>query len=230
LAEVCGSKNIQTGSIITKIFHDQNRIQEVQINGDQRIKIDHTVNSLPLGLFIRMMEPAVPEKILSLANSLRFRNLVLVGLFLDRAMVTENASMYFPEGVFPFTRVYEPKRRSEFMAPPGKTSLIVEIPCHKEDKIWNTKDDEIVRFVLPSLSNIFSIKENEIIDSQVVRLGNAYPVLEKGFEKKVEEILLFLSMFSNMRLAGRNGKFEYSHSIHNMMKFGQEVIDAYVMN
>lgn len=226
LAAAC-HPNIHTESRITKIFHNQNSIQGVEINRRHRAGVDQLVNTLPLTLFVQMMEPEPPEKITALAKSLRFRDLILAAFFIAKETVTEAGSMYFPDHKFPFTRIYEPKRRSEAMAPHGSTSLVAEIPCQNVDKIWNANDEEVISLVFPKLSDVFGIKANEIIATKVIRVPNAYPVLEKDFEQKVNEIFVFLSSFKNLKVVGRSGTFAYT-SIHHMMKFGKEVIDEYL--
>jgi protoporphyrinogen oxidase len=70
------------------------------------------------------------------------------------------------------------------------------------------------------------INEEEIIDASVSRLDYAYPILELGFEEKVQKINAFLDGFSNLKITGRNGKFRYLW-IHNMMKSGKEIIEEY---
>lgn len=227
LGEICGAENIRKNSRITRILHDKNRIASIEVSGSHRMETDQVVSTLPLSLFIRMMDPAVDQQILELAQSLRFRNVILVGLFLNRDFVSENATLYFPEREFIFTRICEPKRRSESMAPPGKTSLIAEVPCQNEDEVWKLSDAALVQHVSRKLCDICGIKQAEILDQCVIRLGHAYPILEQGFEEKVQKIFTFLQNFDNLKLAGRNGKFTYTH-IHDMMRFGKEVIAEYM--
>ena len=227
LAEFCGEENIVRNSIITKILRDHARIQAVEVNGRERIDTDEVVSTLPLNLFLQMLEPLPPEEILLLARSLRYRNVILVALFLNRESVTEAATVYFPDPDFPFTRIYEPKNRSIYMSPPGQTSLVAEIPCQENDKFWTLYDDKLIRLVCSRLVQIGWIKEEEIIDTLVSRINYAYPILEVGFEKKIRKINAFLKGLSNLKLSGRNGKFTYAW-IHNMMKFGKEIIEEYI--
>ena len=119
LGGFCGKENILRNSKITKILHNHRRIQAVEVNGKERIDTDEVVSTLPLNLFLQMMEPIPPEEILLLAKSLRYRNVILVALFLNRESVIEAATVYFPNPDFPFTRIYEPKNRSTYMSPPG---------------------------------------------------------------------------------------------------------------
>jgi protoporphyrinogen oxidase len=227
LGEFCGKENVFKNPRITRILHNHTRIEAVEVNGKERICTDEVVSTLPITVFLQMMEPKPPEEVLLLAKSLLYRNLKLVALFLNREMVSGNASVYFPDADVPFTRVYEPKNRSAYMSPPGKTSLVIEIPCQYNDELWNLEDEKLSQLACSKLIEIGLINEEEIADTLVARMSYAYPILEAGFEEKILRIINFLKGFSNLRLSGRNGRFMYVH-VHDMMRFGKEIIEEYV--
>jgi protoporphyrinogen oxidase len=227
LAEICGQNNIVTNARITKIYHTHSSIQALEINGKARVDVQEVVSSLPLDLFLQMMEPSPVKEVQDLARSLLYRNVILVAFFLNKEFVTKNASLYFPNPFFPFTRVYEPKQRSSKMSPTGKTSLIAEIPCQYGDEIWSKNDNELIELVLSKFLETQLIQENEVIDSLVKRLAHAYPILELGYENKIEKITNFLNGFNNLKLSGRNGKFMYTH-LHDMMRFGKELVQDFI--
>lgn len=226
IADFCGEKNIQKNSKITKIFHDYTRIQKLEINHERKVDVDEVVSTLPLSVLLQIMEPLPTEDLLLAAKSLRYRNLVLVAIFLNKESVTKNASVYFPDSNFPFTRVYEPKNRSNLMAPSDKTSLVAEIPCQSKDKLWNIEDEKLIRLTCSKFVQIGWIAEKDVIGASVVRINQAYPILETGFEDKNQQIFDFLHRFQNLRISGRNGKFAYTH-IHDMMRFGKEIVEEY---
>lgn len=224
LAQFCGPQNLRLQAKITRIFHDGRKVQELEINGSEKIKAGCIVSSLPIDFLLQIMKPALPEEILHLSKSLRYRSIILAVFFLNKELVTRAATVYFPDEDFIFTRLYEPKNRSNIMTPPGKTCLVLEIPCQKEDRIWSLDDSKLTRQVLLQLLRINLIKEDDIIDSLVFRMNNAYPVLAAGYKDKIETIFKCLGRFKNLKLTGRNGKFVYAH-LHDMMKFGREIIN-----
>ena len=228
LGEFCGEANILKTSKITKIFHENRKIQAIEINHNQVIETHEVVSTLPLSITVQLMDPIASEDALLAAQNLRFRNLILVALFLNVESITQNASIYFPDRTIPFTRVYEPKNRSLEMCPLGKTSLVAEIPCQKGDQLWKLKDDQLVRLVTAYFIQAGWFKDETILDAKVVRINHAYPILELGYEEKVHKINAFLQQFDNLKTSGRNGKFVYAH-FHDMMKFGKEVIEDYLI-
>jgi protoporphyrinogen oxidase len=224
LEEYCGEDNIATHSRVTKIIHDGSQIRAVEINDERIIETDAVISTLPLTLFLESMEPSPPGDILRLAKSLHYRNIILVAIFLNRKRISSAATVYFPGPDFPFTRIYEPINRSVAMSPPGKTSLVAEIPCQSGDSLWGLTDEELIRRVRSRLIEINLIKNDEVLDAAVRRMPYAYPVLEIGYEEIIGEINTFLERFDNLKLSGRNGKFVYSW-IHDMMRFGKEIIE-----
>lgn len=228
LAEHCGPENILIDSAITRILHDHTRIRAVEVNAKSRIDVQEVVSTLPLHHFLEMMEPSPPADILALARSLRFRNLILVALFLDRESVTDAATVYLPSAGFPFTRVYEPRNRSVWMSPPGRTSLVAEIPCDEEDTLWRSAEDaELVELVGSRFIQIGWIRKYEIMDSTVVRMKNAYPVLELGTRATIRRIEAFLRRFVNLTVSGRNGRFLHA-SMHEIIGLGEQVVNELI--
>jgi len=226
LAEQAGKENIRTGSTVTKIFHDYKVIRAVELNGREVIDTGEVVSSLPLNLLARILEPPPPAELLDLAQGLRYRNMILAAFFLNRESVSKSATVYFTDAEIPFTRFYEPRNRSRLMSPPGKTSLVVEFPCQPEDPVWNLEPDQMVEKVRSPLLRVGLFQEEEIIDTAVHKINQAYPILELGYEEKLEKIFTFLRGFGNLRLTGRNGRFVYAW-IHDMIRFGREIVEEY---
>jgi protoporphyrinogen oxidase len=226
LEEVCGEPSIRRNARVTKIFHDGSRITAVELNGGERAPTELVASSLRLDFLLYHLEPQPPGDILDIAKSLRYRSMILAALFLARESITNDATVYFPQAGFPFTRIYEPRNRSPHMSPPGKTSLVAEIPCQQDDERWRLPDEELTRQVRAKLMEIGWVREEEILGSCVMRMVDAYPILEMGFEEKIQEINGYLGHFNNLKSTGRNGRFVYSW-IHNMMEFGREIVEEF---
>ena len=225
IARYCGNECFHLGFHISRVISENGRITALGINGCGTIdtRAHHVVSTLPLSQFVQMMEPSPPSDVLENARSLRFRNLVLAALFLKRDRITSNATIYFPESHFGFTRLYEPRNREISMSPPGKTSLIAEFPCQGDDEIWGMDDELIIRTLTSYLRDLGWINRSDVIGCAVKRLKDAYPILEVGYQDKVENIGDYLRRFSNLTSCGRNGGFEYSW-IHDMMLTGERVV------
>jgi protoporphyrinogen oxidase len=227
LADFCGKENIRTRTGITRILHSRGQIEAVEINGREEIGADRVISTLPLPRLIELLVPSPPEEIRALAGGLRFRNLLLVTIFIDRHSITDDGTIYFPECQFPFTRVYEPRNRSRLMSPPGKTSLCVEIPCYSDDRLWSMNEDDLAREISSHFLKLGWFGEEEILDYKITKLRYAYPVLEMGFEKKRQQIVSYMKRFNNLKISGRNGRFLYTH-LHDMLRSARDIVMEYV--
>ena len=226
LEKSCGSKNISTESRITRVIWDKNRITNIEINKDTLIPTEQVVNTLPVSLLLNLMDPKPPSHILKAAEKLRFRDMILIFIALDMPAITNNATLYFPDADCIFTRAYEPRNRSRYMSPPGKTSLVLEIPCQRDSQLWQSSASELVQKAVDQLVQYDFIQKKDILHSQVKRMYNTYPILLKNHEKEVKIILDYLSIFENLDSSGRNGLFTYTH-LHDMMRFGKTIIEKH---
>lgn len=227
LEDYCGRKTIRLHSEVTRVFQHAGNIRGIELNGCDRVEVEEVISSIPITTLLSRLEPPPPDIILEATRRLRFRNLILVVLFLNRPRVTQNASIYFPDPEFPFTRVYEPKNRSLSMSPAGQTSLVAEIPSQPTDLLWQKTDSELLEAVRSPLCRSGFLHESDITDAAVVRLASAYPIIEKTSVKERLQVHHYLEGFSNLSLTGRNGLFLYKH-IHDQMKQGKEIIERFM--
>lgn len=227
LENACGTENIKTRSAVTKIFTNEKCITQIEINKSYNVDSTTIINTLPLNLFVKLLEPAPINKVIDYANALKFRNIILIAFFINKKTITPNASIYFPNADIPFTRIYEPKNRSTCMSPADKTSLVIEIPCFEDDSIWNQSTQELINKTINYLIDLNFIKKSDIIDSCVHRIKNAYPVVELSTHTQLSYIFDYLKRFNNLKISGRGGQFEYNH-IHDLLYNGKKIIEDYL--
>jgi protoporphyrinogen oxidase len=222
MAGAIGAENLSCRARITGLVHERGRVRRIVVNGEEEIEAGMVVSTLPLTLALRMLRPRPPAELLETALSMRFRNLVLGVFLLDRPRLTTNASIYFP-GNQPYTRLYECKNRSPYMAPAEQTAIVLEIPCQPGDEHWSMDDTRLGTELRESLAVAGLVREEEILSFRSFRVPFAYPVLEVGFEEKARRITEYLESFENLRLLGRSAQFQYSH-IHDMFGLARATI------
>ena len=228
LGEFIGAEHIKLNHRVSRIVHRDGKIARLVLNDDIDVHTPTVINTLPLTLTTRILAPPPPPEIRALADRIKYRHLVVCVFCLERAAFSPNASLYFPDARFPFTRLYEPKNRSPHMAPEGQTAIVLELPCYRDDAVWTlttealkTKVWKALRHVEPTLST------NEIIDYRAYRLPFAYPVLEVGFEENVAQLVAYFEKFENLYLTGRSSLFRYLH-IHDLFKAGRELVETHL--
>lgn len=222
LASACGAASVHTRAVVEGLAHDGQRITGLRVNGQLVPVSGEVVSSLPLTLLLRIMDPPPPPEVMQAAAGLIFRHMDLVVLMLDQPACSANASIYFPQRAFAFTRLYEPKNRSPLLAPPDKTCVVVEIPTSQGGPASAVEQEEQTRLVIEQLAEAGLIDQAKIIDQAHHRIGFAYPVLQLGSQERVEQIMAWLGGLHNLRLTGRCGRFQYAH-LHDMLAWGREI-------
>jgi protoporphyrinogen oxidase len=182
---------------------------------------------MPITNLVNMLNPPPPAYILDAASRLKFRDLVIVALMVNRKRVTDQNWLYIPEQKIPFGRIHEPTNWSKKMAPEGKTIIVIEYFSFKGDNIWNESDEKLTDITVENLEFIGLVKKQEVINSIVVRVPNAYPLFEIGYKEISSVIYKYLSAFENLHIAGRSGMFKYynmDHAIESGINAAKEVI------
>ncbi|MDQ7821548.1 MAG: FAD-dependent oxidoreductase [Candidatus Eremiobacteraeota bacterium] len=224
LGEAAGSEHIRLHSRVTALFHHDNRVTAIEVNGKERHDVDKVVSTLPLDYLVKIMSPALPDPIPALARRLSFRHLRIVCFFLARPSVMNVATLYVPDRRFTFNRLYEPRNRNASMAPEGRTSLAAEICCDEGDELWNMDDEPFIGKIRGEVLATGLIEEKDITGAATERLTHAYPVLLVNTPSEVREITTYLEKFQNLKLSGRPGRFEYSW-IHDMLRAGMALAE-----
>ena len=225
MQESFSSEEINLNSGVTSIYHQNDKVTSIKINNKKSVPVDILVSSIPVDLFIKLLNPAPPKEILEIAESIRYRDLLLVLFQLDKESVNSNGSMYFPSKEYMFTRIYEPRNRSKYMSPKNKTSLVIEIPCQVDDGVWKLDRQELKHKVKSQMIDIGLIRDSEILGIKIKEIRNAYPVLEYKYIEMLNPLRVYLSNFRNLVVNGRNGKFEYSH-IHDHLRDARAIVTS----
>lgn len=227
LFESIGKENVKLQHGVSRIIHKNGRIDRIILNDAVEIQTGIVINTLPLTLSLRILDPPPPSELITIAENIKYRHLILCAYCLRRDKFSDNASLYFPSEEFPFTRLYEPKNRSSFMAPAGKTVVVLEIPCFRDEDVWHKSDEDLNRKVWEMLCRVKSLREEDIVHFQIYKLPFAYPVLEVGYEENVKRIVDYFTTFENLYLTGRSSLFRYVH-LHDLFKAGKEVVEQIV--
>ena len=189
LSESIGYERIRTKSRVSRLVHKAGKIERVMLNdGETEIPATTVINTLPLTLALKILDPPPPPEFIDTAAAIKYRHLMLCVFCLNRNSFSPNASLYFPSEEFPFTRLYEPKNRSPYMAPEGQTTIVLELPCYTEDAIWNMSDEALRSEVWDALCRVKPIRREDVIHFLTYRLPFAYPVLTVGFEENVSSL------------------------------------------
>ncbi|MFV1997842.1 MAG: FAD-dependent oxidoreductase, partial [Acidiferrobacterales bacterium] len=220
--EIEKNSSVLTHSRIVRINHNGDSIENVTTRTGQTSSqtCNHNgnefISSIPVATLVQLLRPKPPAEVLEAASKLKYRDLVLVTIMLDRERVTDQTWIYIPEKKIPFGRIHEPTNWSSKMAPAGKTLLVTEFFCFRGDEIWSASDEDLAETTISNLITLGFIKRHEVIDKVVLRIPRAYPLFEVGYTKQLEKICTYLDRYKNLRLIGRGGMFRYYNMDHTI--------------
>ena len=199
---------VRTGVRVTSLQTRADRVTAVRIEGPDgpgEIPAGEVLSTIALPDLARAL---APERAEARARALRFRSLVFLNLALGRQDVSENTWMYVASGGLRISRIQEPKRRAEDMAPAGRTSMMLEIPCDVGDDVW-TADVHALRTRFARELAVLGFALDDVLDARVVRVEHGYPVYHLGYDADRRALLAEVERFANVRTAGRQGLFRY---------------------
>ncbi len=196
-----------------KCMIDKGRVKGViyDLNGrDVVIYCDWVISTIPLtDLFYGSGRDEECRDMSEAAGLLRYRSLRFLNILIDKPEAGKNTWTYIPDGRYIMTRIQEPRKRSPYNAPDGKTSLILEIPCFFNDDIWNMPDVLLYKRSINDLLKLGIDIRNHVIDYFYTRERHAYPIYQLGYKSHIRKLVSRLDDVENILISGRNGLFRY---------------------
>lgn len=213
MAEVIGARGglLFLDSEVREVEVSQGRARAVHFirNGkEQELECDLLISTIPLPDLVRSLRPR-PKGLEGATEKLSFRGVRFLDLLLDREEVSEKTWIYVPDEDLPITRIQEPKRRSPFNAPPGQTSLILEIPCDPGEEAWEESEEALLCRGVTALGRLGIELEGQVLGYASTRTPHAYPIYRLDYRKHRERWIAALSCSENLLSCGRQGLFRY---------------------
>lgn len=176
------------------------------------IPCDGVVSTLPLPLMQRLTGGG--------PSDLRFRGLRFINFPMRVPDVSTYTWQYLSDNSLPATRLQEPRRRSPEMAPPGMSSLMLEIPCDPGDPLWSEDDDVLFARMKPGLSALGIDMTRATGEVWGARAAQAYPLMTLGYGAERARAFAHLAQWPNLVQCGRQGTFRYIFT-DTAMEMGQ---------
>lgn len=219
-ARIKGSgSRIMTESRPVGIYHRDFAITriEAEIRGKKRFFAPETlVTSIPLNLFVRLLRPSPPERVMRALDRLKWRSQVNLFITLDKERVTRDNWIYFPNREIPFGRISEMKNFSSRMSPRGKTSLFVEYFVDADDTIWNMGDKQLFELTMRHFKRLNFFSEAQVRKYYILKRNYVYPVYDLHYPSNLVIVKEYLDRFTNLLYIGRPGRFQYTNQDHSL--------------
>ncbi|MDR2498207.1 MAG: NAD(P)/FAD-dependent oxidoreductase [Tannerellaceae bacterium] len=190
---------------------------------------DFFFSSMPVSDLIRAFDQ-VPDKIAEISDALPYRDLILVGLTLQKMKITNTTQIQTVGNIIPDCWIYLQEREVKAGRMQITNNLSPYLPddfrhhvgigleyfCNEGDADWNMEPSDFIRFAIADLSGVDIISPADVIDSVHLRVRKAYPAYFGSYSEfyKVQQ---FLDSFTNLFCIGRNGQHRYNNMDHSML-------------
>ncbi|MDF3821095.1 NAD(P)/FAD-dependent oxidoreductase [Leptospira sp. 96542] len=181
---------------------------------------DQVISSAPMReLFKAISKPAVSEKALHSANSLRYRDFLTVALVVKEKHLFDDNWIYIHDPSVKVGRIQNFKSWSPEMVPdPNYNCYGLEYFCFEGDGLWVSSDENLVELAKQEIVKLGLAELNDIKEGFVVRQKKAYPVYDDAYQSHIDVLKSEIKeKYKNLHLVGRNGMHKYNNQDHAMM-------------
>ena len=221
---------IRLGAKVVGIRAHAGRIESVTLASGETIACDALFSSMPISNLVPALGNA-PDEVASVARQLPYRDLVTVGLLVDRLALENNTGFSTAGKYIPDVWIYvqEPSVRigrleiynnfSPYMLDDYREHVWIaaEYFCSEKDDFWSTSDEECTRRCVKELVQAGILdSDTPVLDSVVTRTPKAYPAYF-GAYSHFETVRQWLDGYCNLYCIGRNGQHRYNNMDHSMM-------------
>jgi len=196
---------------ITKIKKENKKwIIEYKNNNElKNIQCDYLVSTIPIFDLIEYFQNIKSEEIIEALNKLGYLSLIVVNIIIKNNRTFDWSYLYTINRIY--KRISNIKDFSPFACSSNENILALEITCNFNDNIWNMSDNEIFEKCKADLIIDRFINENEIIDFNIIRIKNVYPIFRKEYKDNLKKVLSYINNIGNNQifLSGRIGSYKY---------------------
>jgi len=201
-----------------------------EITGETTIEEgDYFISTMPVKDLIHCLGKDVPPEVKEVAEALRYRDFILVGLLLKDIKIKNNTNVKTINNILPDNWIYVQERDlrigriqiynnwSPYMVKDMNTVWLgLEYFCNEGDIFWSKTDKEIIRYGITEIQKMGLADKDDVLESAVIKLTKTYPAYF-GSYGRFGVIRDFTDRIENLFLVGRNGMHRYNNLDHSML-------------
>jgi protoporphyrinogen oxidase len=203
---------------VTGFRHEGHRLVAAQVRNSDgsttEIEGRAFLTSAPLSEGILGLNPKPPTEVLAAAQALRYRSHLGVDLLVEGNPFPDNW-IYVHSREVRLARIANYRNFSSAMTPSDKlTPLTVEYFCFTGDDVWSRDEGDLLKLAKTELQRMKILQPEQVQEGFIIRNEKAYPVLEIGYESRMETLKQYIAYFDNFQPIGRSGMFKYNNMDH----------------
>ena len=214
---------VRMQSPVTAVHREENRVTGVSVRDTTtgetyRVDTEHVINSMPITLLIKQIDPPPPREVIDAAGRLKYRDFLIVALILEKEDLFPDNWIYIHSPEVKVGRIQNFRSWSAAMVPdPTKASIGMEYFCHRGDGLWNSDDADLIELAKKELAQLGLADPADVVDGTVVRQPMAYPVYDEEYKANLEVVRRWLGTLEGLQTVGRNGMHRYNNQDHSML-------------
>jgi protoporphyrinogen oxidase len=213
-----GGGVVHARSAVQRIRRDGMRVRALIVEdeaGDLReVEGRFFLTSANLSETLEMFDPPPPSAVMSAGRALRYRDHIGVNMLVEGPVFPDNWIYVHDAGVT-LARICNYRNFSPAMAgDTGLEPLTVEYFTFPGDARSSSSDRSLIDLAATELARLGILKREQLVDAFVVRSAKAYPVLEIGYQARIDTIRDWLGGLENLLPIGRSGMFKYNNQDH----------------
>ena len=218
---------------VTGILKKENIITTVKLvdlssNEETSLDCDILISSMPIKDLICGMNN-VPQKILNIAQNLKYRDFILVNYTISKLNLPNNTTHPTVNNMAPDSWIYLQDKDikagrlnivnnfSPYLVKDFKNQVVINLEyfCNEGDDFWSKSDSDIITFATQELQKLHAVDKENILSSAIIRIKKAYPSYTGSYEQ-FNEIKSYINTIKNLYCIGRNGQHKYNNMDHSV--------------
>lgn len=209
--------NVYCETPVKRVCTANNKVTGLELMDGEFRGYDRVISTMPLTRMVAQL-PEVPERIVGLAESLKFRNTILVYLKVEADNLFPDNWLYIHADNLRTGRITNFRNWSPKLYGDEKSSILaLEYWCYDADEIWTRDDRALVALASDEMKKTGLIGDAVISDGFVHRVKNCYPVYNRGYKEALKPIEQYLNTIENLSVIGRYGAFKYNNQDHSIL-------------
>lgn len=209
--------NVNLNSPVKRVLHDNRRITGLELQDGRTESFDHVISTMPLTLLVKGLD-GTPEHVHKAADSLKFRNTILVYLNVESTELFEDQWIYVHAPNLHVGRVTNFRNWIPELYGDSNTSILsLEYWANDDESLWQESNEQLVERAKSEIRATQLVGDAEILDGHVVRVPRSYPVYARDYKSYLAVTTEYLETFKGLTPIGRYGSFKYNNQDHSIL-------------
>lgn len=202
---------------VQRVLNEGGTVTGLETVDGERHRFDHVISTMPLSLLVTRL-PEVPSSVKQAAESLQFRNTVIVYLKVESSDLFQDQWLYIHSDDLQMGRVTNFRNWvPQLYGEEPSSILALEYWCNSDEPTWTATDETLIDLGKKELRRTGLIGDAAISDGHIHRIPRCYPVYRCGYKDPLETIQQYLSSLQGLSVIGRYGAFKYNNQDHSLL-------------